>query len=289
MDEFLRKSGKKSEASLFREIEKEKLPEGIQHTGAEAKRRLVYQVAALQGIGGRKDQQDSYLTVNEDDVVAIRDHGLLVAVADGIGGLSGGKEASTIAVNSLAGAFGQMNENAPLAPQLQKAVIAANTAVYQRFNARGGSTLIACVIFDEKLYFASVGDSSLYLLRGEQLCRLNREQNSQNLINLDTIRAGTVDPAPAEADPHKAALSHFVGMRELDEIDQLRRPLQLRAGDILLACSDGISGFMPEEAVRESLLSGSPRDVCSRLEENIFRANANYQDNYTALVVQCRY
>lgn len=288
MDAFLRKNGKKSEPSLFREIETEKLPEGIQRAGA-VKRRLVYQVAALQGIGGREDQQDSYITVNEEDVVSVRDYGLLAAVADGIGGLRGGKEASTIAVNSLASAFERLDRKSPLVPQLQEAVIAANTAVYQRFNAGGGSTLIACVIFDEKLYFASVGDSSLYLLRGEQLCRLNREQNSLNLTNLDTIRAGKVDPAPAEADPHKAALSHFVGMRELDEIDHLRRPLQLREGDVLLACSDGVSGFMPEEAVKESMLSGSPRDVCSRLEENIFRANVSYQDNYTALVIQCRY
>ena len=78
-------------------------------------------------------------------------------------------------------------------------------------------------------------------------------------------------------------------MENLDEMDYLKSPLHLVAGDMILVCSDGVGDYIPEEEIRQCLLSGSPRDVCSQLEERIIRANSKYQDNYTAIVIQCRY
>ncbi len=250
---------------------------------------LSYQIAFLQGIGRRKEQQDSFALVNHDDVVAIKRHGLLAAVADGMGGMAGGKGASETVVRTLVQTFEQMNMETDIPTQLYDAIIEAGGNVYESLRENGGSTVVACICYDEKLYYASVGDSCLFLLRNGQLVRVNREQNSLNLEYMKSIRAGSVDPSFARASSRQTALSEYVGKRHIDEIDYLRRPLQLLDGDTILICSDGVSGFMSADSMLQSMLSGSPRDICSCLEENLRITNDPHQDNYTAIAIQCRY
>ena len=136
---------------------------------------LGYRTAVLQGIGAREDQEDAYLFVNDRDVVRIRQEGLFALVADGMGGMASGQEASTVAAASLKESFSQFDRSEDLAPQLRQAMRQASGEIYQRLGGLGGSTAIACVLFQDLLWFASVGDSPLYLLRDQQLNRLNRE------------------------------------------------------------------------------------------------------------------
>ena len=134
-----------------------------------------------------------------------------------------------------------------------------------------------------------MGDSSIFLLRNGQLCRLNRYQNGLNQEYMKTIRAGTMNPRAARNYDQCDALTHFVGMHGLDDMDFNRNPIPLKAHDVLLVCSDGISGYMSEQALKDSLTGGSTRDMCSRLEENIKAEMSEYQDNYTAVAVRCLY
>lgn len=248
---------------------------------------LSYQVANLQQKGARPYQEDSFAFVNALDVTEIRKNGLMAIVADGMGGMEAGKQVSEMAVSCMVSAFSQMQRTGDLALQLRNAVIAADDALVQRFKGIGGTTLISCIIYDEKLYFASVGDSYLYLARGGNLYRLNREQNYRHQLYAEAISAGSIDPTEADQDPDGHRLSAFLGMGGLSDLDYLRQPLPLRDGDILLLCSDGVGGVVTESQIIQNLSNNSAAEMCLNLDESVRRAARVHQDNYTALVIRC--
>lgn len=250
-------------------------------------RPLVFRTAALQGVGRRERQEDACALVNDRDPALLREQGLLCVVADGMGGMEGGREASETAVATLLDAFRLFDRGAELAAQLNGALRTANEAVFRRLGGKGGSTAVVCLIRDEKLYFSSVGDSYLFLLRGGRLLRLNRSQNVLHQIWLEMIRSGESDFLSALREPDRDAITGFLGMRALDEIDFFRRPLRLEAGDVLLVCSDGVGGVLPAPALAGCLSEGGPEEAAEALERWIKTCDLSYQDNYTALVVQC--
>lgn len=252
-------------------------------------RLLTYQVANLQEVGARARQEDSFAFVNAFDVTEIKEQGLLFVVCDGMGGMRDGKAASETAVASIRRSFAGMDREGDLAKQLEESVYLAADEVEQCLGGDGGSTLVAGILFQEKLYYASVGDSFLYLKRGDQLCRLNREHNLCSQRYLEGIRSGDMDPKTGREDPEAAALTQFLGMTGLDDVDCTVRPLPVRDGDVLLACSDGVGGVLEEGEILGALGLRSSQAMCQQMKQGIIaHARAN-QDNYTALVVKCLY
>lgn len=251
-------------------------------------RLLSYQVANLQGIGTRPRQEDSFAFVNAMDVTAIRQKGLLAVVADGMGGMEDGKHVSQTAVTLLTEAFWRMDRSAPLGPQLRESVLFAGEELFRQFLGSGGTTIVACLLFEERLYWASVGDSYLYLQRGEGLYRLNRDQNYRAELYLQAVREGALSAAEADADPDGHRLSEFLGKNEVDSVDCSLRPLALQDGDKLLLCSDGVGGVLTEEELL-ACLKGDPRSACAGMEAGIRAAGRIHQDNYTALALACGY
>lgn len=250
---------------------------------------LSYQVANLQGLGARERQEDAFAFVNVMDVSKIRKDGLLAVVADGMGGMKDGKLASETVIAGLKQDFGEMDRENDLAQQLCQSVFDAGEKVYGLLNGDGGSTVVACIIFREQLYFVSVGDSFLYLKRGQELIRLNREQNCQAQTYLETIRSGSMDPTAAHNHREKAALTQFLGMDGMDEMDFLRRPFHMKDEDVLLICSDGVGGVLTEQELIVCLGEENPDRMCAAIEAKIRQHDETYQDNYTALIIKCGY
>lgn len=248
---------------------------------------LEYQTCALQGIGSRESQEDAFFLLNDRDVLKIREEGLFAAVADGMGGMADGRAASSAAVSSLAESFSVMDWREDPAAQLEGAFRLAGERIYRLLEGRGGSTGVACMIYQERLWFASVGDSCLYLLRDHQLGRLNRPHNMRHLLYLRELQAGRADPVPGREHPESDALTSFLGMEDMEQVDLLRRPLSLEQGDVLLLCSDGVSGTLPEEVLVACLEQDTPRFMCKAMEQEIVKRALSHQDNYTAVVIRC--
>lgn len=255
----------------------------------QKKRLLSYQLANLQGVGARARQEDSFTIANAFDVTEIKENGLLFVVCDGMGGMKDGKVASETAIASIRSSFTEMDRNGDIAGQLKESVYKAADAVEDRLGGDGGSTIVAGIIFHEKLYYASVGDSYFYLKRGGSLYRLNREHNLCNQLYLESIRAGSMDPREGEESPEAVALTQFLGMTGLDDVDCSVRPLPLYDGDVLLACSDGVGGVLDENEVLASLSFDNAQQMCVCMEQGIIAHARRNQDNYTALVVKCMY
>ena len=250
---------------------------------------LSYQAANLQGRGTRERQEDAFAFANALDVTEILRKGLLAVMADGMGGLRDGREVSQTCVAQILSAFADLDPEGDLAGQLREWVDRVNGVLFDRFQGEGGTTLVACLFLRERLWWISVGDSGLYLLREGGLCRLNRDQNYLAQLRLSAIRDGRLDPEVGLDDPDGPRLSHFLGDEQVEEVDCALRPLLLREGDTLLLCSDGVSGVLEEEELETCLSAPTAEEACSRLEKAILAQARRNQDNYTALVIKCGY
>ena len=199
--------------SLFSR-KKQQVPDAISRTAtvrASGEKALVYEVANLQGIGNRARQEDAFAFGNALDHEAITERGLLIAVADGMGGMQGGKIASETAVSSVLRSFQDFDMKKSIPEQLNNAVLEASGQVYEKLHEAGGSTMTLGLIFGGKLWFSSVGDSFLFLLRNRRLTRMNRSHNIRNRDYLDAILMGTIDAETAEKESMPAVMIILLG------------------------------------------------------------------------------
>ena len=250
-------------------------------------RLLSYQIGNVQGVGARSRQEDSFGFSNAFDVRSIKNQGMLFVVCDGMGGMKDGKIASETAVASIRESFSHMNRNGNIAEQLKDSVYLAASKVEAILGGMGGSTVVACIIYREMLYYASVGDSFLFLKRGGNLYRINKEHTVCNRIHQAMIRKGEIDPTEGRRDPEAVALTQFLGQVGMNEVDCFVRPMPLKEGDVLFSCSDGIGGVLTDSEVFNSLSYPTPEQMCASLEQGIVMHNKSNQDNYTGIVVKC--
>lgn len=220
---------------------------------------------------------------------AIGQQGAVFAVCDGMGGAAAGEIASQLAVDIIYERLVDgMGERAlkrdELARRLVRAVEAAGLRIFHEAKAdrsrRGmGTTVTAAALVDEVLFFAQVGDSRGYVLRGDTLVQLTRDQSLVNQL----IEAGQLTEEEAETFEHNNIILQALGTSDTVQVDLTFA--ELRRGDILLLCSDGLSGMVRFEEIRELLKSSvEPLDICKGLTE---RANqAGGHDNITVIVVQ---
>jgi len=220
---------------------------------------------------------------------AIGPQGAVFAVCDGMGGAAAGEIASQLAVDIIYerlvdGLGDQPFKRDELARRLVRAVEAAGLRIFHEAKAdrsrRGmGTTVTAAALVDEVLFFAQVGDSRGYLLRGDTLVQLTRDQSLVNQL----IEAGQLTEEEAETFEHNNIILQALGTSDTVQVDLTFA--EVRRGDILLLCSDGLSGMVRFEEIRELLKSSvEPLDICKALTE---RANVSGgHDNITVIVVQ---
>jgi protein phosphatase len=221
---------------------------------------------------------------------AIMEHGALFAVCDGMGGAAAGEIASQLAVDILyermIDGLEQKKESGrdEIARRLVRAVETAGQRIFQEAKLdrtrRGmGTTVTAAALVDDHIFFAQVGDSRGYILRGDALTQITRDQSLVNQL----IEAGQLTEEEAETFEHNNIILQALGTSETVQVDLTYT--ELRRGDMLLLCSDGLSGMVRFEEIREIMRSSSePVDICKALTE---RANqAGGHDNITVIIVQ---
>jgi protein phosphatase len=145
-----------------------------------------------------------------------------------------------------------------------------------------GTTLVA-VSFprgDGAAVIGHVGDSRAYLVRAGAIRQLTEDHS---LLN-DYKKSRALTPEEIEAFPHKNVIVRALGMKDSVEVDVVREELQ--DGDVLLLCSDGLSGMVPDEQMAE-IVRGHPRDLRGAAQALVDAANqAGGQDNVTCVLVQ---
>ena len=238
----------------------------------------------IQGIGGREGQEDSFALVNVSDQAGQETRGLLAAVADGMGGMEDGKAASQCAVDALLEDFARWEGERPVPDWLYAGALSASRQVFARCGGRGGTTLAAVHILGDALHWVSVGDSAIFLKRGGGVFQLNREHTYLNRLYSQELEEERIDKDRAELDPDARRLTAFVGMEALAQVDLSLRPSRLRRGDVVLLCSDGVSGVLTPPELLEAM-SLPPAEGCALLETMVLEKQIPEQDNYTGVMI----
>src|SRR5882672_1970343 len=208
-----------------------------------------------------------------DRIFSIGPKGTILGVCDGMGGAAAGEVASQLAVDiifeKMAGAGAPRNRD-DFAHRLVRAVEAAGLRIFTEAKVdrarRGmGTTATIAGLIDNHLFLAQVGDSRGYVLRREKLVQVTRDQSLVNQL----IEAGQLTEAEAETFEHNNIILQALGTADTVQVDLTY--VLLRRGDTLLLCSDGLSGMVRFDEIRDSLLNvPDPLEACRILTD---RAN----------------
>jgi PPM family protein phosphatase len=225
---------------------------------------------------------------NEDAWLADAEAGVFI-LADGMGGQQAGELASRMVVEVLpkllAQRVGRLFRPRPRALRywLPRVLAELSYGVWQASHAhatlRGmGSTVVLALVRDGRVHVAHLGDSRAYLLRRGVLLRLTDDHSVVAML----LRAGAISPEEALVHPSRGAITRFVGMEQPVPADICT--LELRAGDRLLLCSDGLTDMLGEPDLAELLTAHDPQRAANAL---VATANAaGGFDNITAVVVE---
>jgi protein phosphatase len=142
-----------------------------------------------------------------------------------------------------------------------------------------GTTATVAALIDDHLFLGQVGDSRAYLLRDDKLVQITRDQSLVNQL----IEAGQLTEEEAENFEHNNIILQALGTADSVQVDLTYA--ELRRGDTLLLCSDGLSGMVRNDEIREVLRSfEDPLEACRELTD---RANqAGGHDNVTVVVAR---
>jgi len=254
--------------------------------------RLTY--AGTSDVGRKRTHnEDAYLLLPEE---------LLCCVADGMGGHASGEVAARIAVEEMAEFFRMTGRDEEATwpykmdparsyddNRLLTAVKLANLRIFERAASdprlKGMGTTIVAASFPKggrSLLVGHVGDSRAYLWRRGALRQLTEDHS---LLN-DYRKTRALTPEEIQAFPHKNVIVRALGMRDVVDVDLLVQPLE--DGDVVLLCSDGLSGMVPDARLAE-VIRANAGDLKLAAQVLVDEANAaGGGDNVTCVLAQVR-
>ena len=238
----------------------------------------------LSDVGKKREKnEDSCIICAPDDQDLAESHGILFAVADGMGGASAGEYASRLALHMLVESYyAGAKERAPVA--LREAIANANEELFQEAEqdlayAGMGTTVSALVVLGNWAYVAQVGDSRVYLLR--ERSGIHQITRDHSLV-AEQLRSGLISEEEARNHSLKNLITRAVGIKEVVQVDSFA--FQLRRGDTLLICSDGLCGLVEDHELAESLSRGDLKKATEALIDSALDAGGT--DNITALTIR---
>ena len=237
-------------------------------------------------------------TVN-DDYLLIDDSLRLFVVCDGVGGHVSGNIASELCAQTVKQVISEnralitkynaeptLKNRALVAGALQKAVLSANEKIFQLaeidVTKRGMcTTLVALLVLEDYAVIGHVGDSRVYILRGQKIHQLTEDHKYSN----EMVKNGTLTAEEAARSPHGNVLSRAVGYQKLVDVDTLQ--LELLSGDTFLLCSDGLTEYFEKPELASQILGTSSENLPKLPAQLVRLANERGgRDNITALTVK---
>ena len=244
----------------------------------------AFELTIFTTIGGRAEQQDSF-------GYSLRAEEGLAVICDGMGGLSGGRLASSTAVKSLLDAYARSGIAGRPGDFMMESLHEANRKI-AAFPSPGGSTEVAALIRQGRLWWTSVGDSRGYLLRGEEFIQFTLDQNYHTVLR-EKKSAGLISGEEYRRESEKKdALVSYLGIPRLDLIDYSKTPLPLRKDDKVVLMSDGLYKVLSDAEIFRILDNFSNiTEAVRALEikaENIAQKQRIHRDNMTVAVIRIK-
>ena len=250
------------------------------------------QVGCYTIIGDRNSQQDTmqYAKKGDDTVLAV--------VCDGMGGMSGGERASKTAIDVIFKKFADdfPSDEIQYTEWMKRSFVEADEAVASLMDEAGnilhaGSTVVGVLIKNNRMYWASAGDSVIYYMDAQGLHTVTRMHN-YNLRREQLLNSGKISLEEAKKESMNGrgeALISFLGIGGLPLVDSGSQAVVMKQGDIVILASDGLYKSLTmvqiQAIIEES--GGNMTIAAERLCKEAWRLGEAKQDNTT--VIAARY
>lgn len=261
---------------------------------------LSLEFAERSDIGRIRDHNEDCLGhVIPASAAKAHEHGWLFALADGVGGHERGEIASRLAIDTVISEFVKIPKGIMHVSLLPKLIQEANCAVFAAGTATTGnadhsgaesgtdlhkalpmaSTLVLCALRFDSAVISHVGDSRCYLFRNRRLASLTHDHT----IASEQVSLGILSEEGGFATPNRHILTRSLGSEMFVAADTIT--VNLIPGDVLMLCSDGLHGSIPNAAMQQILASETRLD--SAADELIVAANdAGGEDNVSVQLVR---
>lgn len=239
-------------------------------------------IGNAQYIGTRAEQEDSFSTAEDKKAV-------LAVLADGMGGYSDGKLASSLTVDAFVQEFLNAENIYPVDQFLMNTVNVCNRTVLDKAKGkRMGATVVAALISQGNLYWISIGDSAIILFKNGELINVNKKHIFEAVLENQYV-SGKISEEQLLASPLKKRVTSYIGTEVLKEIDINENPIKLRHGDRVILCSDGVYNSISEIELEKILNKKTdPFDVAEEIIDTIKKKDLVSQDNATVIVLEYR-
>ena len=241
-------------------------------------------------IGTRPSQQDSVIIGIGSNISPEFSGKFIAAVCDGMGGLQGGEIASSVCAKTFYEDFFSLKEIPDYPAFLKKEINTIDKNVAKLKNKGGeslnaGSTFVSIIIDKGNLYWGAVGDSHLYIVRGEEIVQVNRDHNYMLILN-EQVKFGEITQEEANQNKQKDALISYMGMNGIKYMDVNEKPFILRKDDCIILCSDGLYRLLSNNEML-SILGLYPKNMGKAAQAMIDAAcekKKPHQDNTSVII-----
>lgn len=230
----------------------------------------------------RSENQDAMGKFPPNDLDVSSPKGQLFVIADGMGGHAGGREASRLAVETISKVY--FAANSGIADSLTQAFNAANRAIYEysinhpQF-AGMGTTCIALVLQNSAAWVAHIGDSRLYRISKKKIEQVTKDHSKV----AEMVRRGIITADEGRVHPERSMLYRAMGVR-LDLEFDLMNTMEVAQDEYFLLCTDGLSGYVEPQELKEITLAHPPAGACDMLVDLANRRGG--QDNITVQIIR---
>lgn len=238
----------------------------------------MIKTAYLTDKGRKRELNEDYVFASEKPVGNLPN---LFIVADGMGGHNAGDFASDFTVKTMVEEIELSFEKNP-SIIFQKAISVANRKLREiaseDLSKRGmGTTVVAATCLGKYLQVANVGDSRLYVVNDT----IKQITTDHSYVE-EMIRRGSLQRENARSNPNKNIITRAVGAK--DDIQADIYVVELKPGDMLMMCSDGLSNMLEDEEMR--MIIKRQRDIVEMAEKLVQAANENGgKDNISVILI----
>ena len=232
----------------------------------------------------RKENQDFHAFRNPEEGSSHK-KGILLALADGMGGHSGGSVASQTTINALMETY-YSDPSTRITESLKQAFLKANEKVIEKgtndLDLHGlGSTLTAVVLKDDKMYYGHVGDSRGYIIYEHKIKQFTEDHSYVASL----LKAGIINEEEASNHPQGNIITRAIGAEENLKVDLAPEPQKLKNDQYILLCCDGLYRVVSNGEMKDAVYQHKdPETISSKLVE---MANARGgPDNITVLIAR---
>jgi len=210
-------------------------------------------------------------------------------VADGMGGHRGGEVASAMAVETMQEVVEeQLANGSPVSPRdvLKHAYRESSRRIFQKSTRENpelmgmGTTMVAALGYENKVYLGNVGDSRAYLFKDNNLWQVTEDHS---LVN-EQIRAGILDPNNPDSSVGRNVITRSVGFEEEVLVDIVER--EVAPGEVFLLCSDGLCGLVSNERIAEICRKNQPQQIVTKCIEEAKKAGGD--DNISVIIIKAK-